>query len=245
MNRRFLVAVLLLSGLPLLWSEDALWIIREMERRSDNGPTRMIMTMDVYDDASRPDDVRSFRILNLSRDDDTSYMEFVEPRTVNGLRVLSLGRDNWVFFPSTGRVRKIAGSSRRGSVQGIGGDFSYEDLSIGDWEEKYEFTILEAGASRWLLEGRARLPEETYSRVVIAVRRDIVLPESIDFHTREDGHLKTLELSEYRSVSGKLEAGKLVMRNLKKNSKTEVFLAELSFDVAPDARYFEPNRFYR
>jgi hypothetical protein len=69
-------------------------------------------------------------------------MEFVEPRSIKGLKILSIGDDTWLFFPSTGRVQKIAGTSKEDSVQGVGGDFSYEDMGGGTFDENYNFTLV-------------------------------------------------------------------------------------------------------
>jgi hypothetical protein len=245
MRNMFFIFVLALTSPCLLHAEQAVEIIREMDRQSDNGPARMVMDMDVYDDATSTTGVRSFSLVTINKDEHTSYMEFSEPRSVKGLKILSSGGDNWVYFPSTGRVRKISGSSRRGSVQGIGGDFSYEDLSYGDWEKRYAFTIVKTTEQEWVLEGRAVKPEETYEKVVISVHRDIVRPRRIEFYTRADGLLKILEFSGYAYFSGKLEAKAMVMRNVKKNSKTEIRVISVSYGISPDARYFEPNRFYK
>ena len=58
-----------------------------------------------------------------------------------------------VYFPSTGRVRKIASKSKDQSIQGVGGDFSYEDLSAGKWEKKYDFRIASTTDKQWVLAG--------------------------------------------------------------------------------------------
>ena len=157
---------------PLAAQEDALSVIREVDRRQrvDTSLTRTVMR--VYPDGSNEAEYREFTIEGYERGDSKSYREVLEPRSVKGLRILSIGDDAWLYFPSTGRVRKIAGTSRGESVQGIGGDFSYEDLGGGKFEEKYEFRILASDARSWILEGIPRKPGSVYSRLVVTVRRE-------------------------------------------------------------------------
>ena len=201
--------------------------------------------MRVYPDGSNEAEYREFTIEGYERGDSKSYREVLEPRSVKGLRILSIGDDAWLYFPSTGRVRKIAGTSRGESVQGIGGDFSYEDLGGGKFEEKYEFRILASDARSWILEGIPRKPGSVYSRLVVTVRREEYRTESIDFHTEKDGLLKTLSFQEYRNLGGRDTAARLVMTNRRKGSRTVVTILSAAYGVPVPEKYLNPVQFYK
>ena len=161
---------LFLTAAPSIYAADeALDIIRKMEEKNASDSSRMKMSMIVYPDAQDAKNHRDVKILAYGQGDDNSYMVFLAPKTIKGLKLLSKGGDQWIYFASTGRRRKIASSSasKKKSVKGVGGDFSYEDMSGSEWEEKYDFRILETRKDGWLLEGTAKESDSVYSRIVV------------------------------------------------------------------------------
>ncbi len=240
-----LIALGILCGPRLSAQEDALSIVREVDRRQHVDTSRTRTRMRTYPDAANEKDYREFLITGYERGDDESYMEVLEPKAVKGLRILSIGDDNWLFFPSTGRVRKIAGSAKGESVQGVGGDFSYEDLSAGKFEEKYSFKLVKNGAESWTLEGTARKEGSVYSKVVIEVEKSNYQPVRIEFHTSKDGHLKTLILSEFKILGGRRTATRMVMTNHKKGSGTVVTTESATYGEPVPDKLLNPAQFHK
>ena len=224
--------------------QKALDIIRSIDESDRSGTSRIILSMSIF--PSDGSQARSFSLISMENESGDSLIEFTEPRTVSGLRVLSKGNSSWVFFPSTGRIRKIGGDSRGGSVQGVGGDFSYSDLGSGSWEEDYQWKLLEETADRWELEGKRKSPDSAYDLVILSIDRKLVRPVRGVFHlASEGGAYKQLDLSGFRDYSGRTRPSKMVMRNLKKGSSTEVLLLEGAFDIPLADSYFDPARFNR
>ena len=151
----------------------------------------------------------------------------------------------WVYFSSTGRVRKIAGKSKKQSVRGVGGDFSYEDLSAGDWEQKYDFRISSSDSRQWVLEGLPKEKDSVYSRILITVDRQRYTSSKIEYYTEEEGHYKDLEMSEFKLMGGREVPTRMVMTNHDKNSKTVIITHAMQHDVPIDDKYFNPTRFYK
>lgn len=219
-------------------------IVRRIDELERSATSRSVMEMTVRPaDGSNP---RTFSVLANEKDgpDELSLMEFVEPRSVRGLRILSKGSDSWVFFPSTGRVRKIAGSSRSGSVQGVGGDFSYDDLGGGAWADDYDFVILSEDASSWELEGKRKTADAAYDSVKLTVDKKLELPLVASFaKEKEGGYYKELSFSGHRDFNGRTKAAEMLMKNLKKGSSTLVILKEATFDIPLEDKLFDPSRF--
>jgi hypothetical protein len=224
-------------------SGDALAIIRAVDAKQHSDTARQEMTMTTYPDARDDQNKREFTIKGYSKGDNDSYMEFLEPRSIRGLRILSRGDDNWVFFPSTGRTRKIAGKSKKESVQGVGGDFSYEDIGGGTYESKYDFKLIKSDASSWTLEGRAKEADSVYSKVLLVADKATSLPLRMEFSSEGDGHYKDLAFSEVKVMGGRDTASRMTMLNLKKGSKTVVVIKAVEYDIAVDEKYFNPSRF--
>jgi hypothetical protein len=244
--KRFLIvsAILAVSAMTTFADETALDIIRNADRaqRVDSGITET--TMRTYPSERDERDFREFRMTTYSRGSD-SYMEFMEPRSIKGLKILSIGDDTWLFFPSTGRVRKIAGTSKGDSVQGVGGDFSYEDMGGGNLEEKYDFTLVSDDARSWTLEGISKREDSVYNRIIIQIAKSNNLPSRIEYYTRTDGHLKTLVMSEIRNMGGREMPTVITMTNHKKGSKTVIRTLRADYSSAIPDKFFNPTQFYR
>ena len=236
------ILVAVLTAHSAAADEKARQIIAKVDAAEKSSSSKLSFAMSI-----RPADgsaARNFSVLSFENADGDSLVEFTEPRTVRGMRILSKGKNSWVFFPSTGRTRKIGSSSRSGSVQGVGGDFSYDDLGGGSWEDEYEFTVISEGEKEWLLEGKRKSAAAAYDAVKLAVAKDSFMALRSEFSLdTEGGYYKVLEFSDFREWDGKLRAGRMVMKNLKKGSSTEILLKDARFGLALDGGLFDSIRF--
>lgn len=205
---------------------------------------RMVMTMAIRQtDSAEP---RIFSVLSYENAAGDTLVEFLEPRTVRGMRILSRGGGSWVFFPSTGRVRKIGGSSRSGSVSGVGGDFSYNDLGGGAWADDYNFSLVREEPGTWLLEGVRRSSDAAYDAVQMVVDKSMNKFTLCSFSlSSEGGWFKELRCSDFKAFDGRLVASRMIMRNTRTGSSTEVIISEARFGQTLDDRLFDPGRFHQ
>ena len=231
----------------LIGSEPAAMdVMKRVEQNRESETARSRMTMSVYPDARNEQDVRHFAIISYRRGMDDTYMEFVAPRSINGLKVLDAGGATRVFFPSTGRVRNITGRSRSGSVGGVGGDFSYEDMGGGSLLETYkDFKITRTTSSAFIISAVPSDSSSSYSRAVFTVSKDSHIPLEVEYFGRDGELEKRLVAGNVQKTGGRYVALELTMHNIKNSSKTVIRIAEMEFDTAIDDRYFHPNRFYR
>ncbi|MBN2443925.1 MAG: outer membrane lipoprotein-sorting protein [Spirochaetales bacterium] len=241
------VALLVIFTMPLLFSEeeDALSIIRKMEEMNQTKSSKTEISMLIYPDVYNKDDYRQLKVLSYSKGDEDSCMVFLSPKTIKGLSILSKGGEQWVFFPSTGRVRKIAGQSKNKSVQGVGGDFTYEDLGGGNLHEKYTFTITESTKDNWVIQGNPKDKDSSYTKIIVIVNKENYLMEKVEYYTEEDGHSKDLIMKEYKMIGGRLMPSKMIMANLSKESMTVIITHAAEYDIEIDEKYFNPTRFYK
>lgn len=227
-----------------LAAQDATEIMRAVEEEQDAETSAMRISMHVYDRVDSTES-RDMYIESYGRGDEESYMEFISPRSIKGLRVQDLDGEVRVFFPSTGRVRRIASGQKGGSVGGVGGDFSYEDMGGGSLLEDYRFTLLRDERDQYVIRAVPTDPESSYEYLVYFVEKDRNIVTRIEYYTREDGHEKTLTAEAFRTIEGRLVATELTMENHAKHRKTVIRIHDARFDLALDDRYFNPNRFYR
>ena len=220
-------------------------IMQKVDEQRSPSTSRSRMSMRIFRtiDATEPD--REIRMLSYARGIKDSHLEFVSPRNIRGLRVLDLDGAIRVFFPSTGRVRNIGSSDRGGSVGGVGGDFSYEDMGGSGFLADYRnFKITDETAEVWKISAVPVDENSRYSRLVFHVEKERHIPVRIDYY--ENGEkAKELEASRIREIGGRNVATHLIMRNIKNNSRTEILMDEVEWDVALDDDLFHPNRFFR
>lgn len=242
MKRITVIALSLACASAGLLAEDAASIVSKVDEKNKGMASRMTMTMSVRPaDGSAP---REFALETRENDDGDSYVEFTAPKTVKGMRILSRDESSWVFFPSTGRVRKIGSSSRGGSVQGVGGDFSYDDLGGGNWGDDYSFALLGETDASWTLEGTRKTEDAAYDSVRMTVEKKTYRALVCEFALqKEGGYFKRLELSGYALFGAAERATKMVMTNAKKGTSTVVTMPSAEFGVATDERLFDPARF--
>ena len=244
--RFIFLAVFVLVLVSLAHSEeDALSIIERVEEKQAAETSKVELSMLIYPDADDERNVRKFRVRSYSKGDEDTYMVFLAPRTIKGLSILSKGGDQWVYFPSTGRVRKIAGKKKKESVRGVGGDFSYEDLGGGRLQEKYTFKILKTEPDRWIIGGESKKSDSTYTRIVITIDKANYLVMKVQYYTKEEGHYKDLDMSSVKMMGGREIPTRMVMINHHKNSKTVVITHAAQYDITINDKYFNPTRFYK
>jgi len=243
-GRAILCCGLFLFAVVFGYAENAVSIMGSIDKKQSAETSQTRITMKIYPNGDESE-VREYWIESFGRGEDSSYMVFVEPRSIRGLRVLELEDDIRVYFPSTGRLRRITGNQKGGSVGGIGGDFSYEDIGSGSYCADYKLSIERENDSLWIIRGIPVDPETSYSHVLFFVNKRQVRVEKVEYYTPEDGHTKTLTNMGFREDQGLEMPTSMVMVNHKKTQKTEVVIDAARYNISIDEKYFHPNRFYR
>ncbi|TVR62308.1 MAG: outer membrane lipoprotein-sorting protein [Spirochaetaceae bacterium] len=244
------VPAVFVLGLITLWGAfgQAPTATEVMERvDSQRGPetARSRMAMRIFPNLDAQVHEREIRLISYARGLDDSLIEFVAPRSIAGLKVLDAGGAIRVFFPSTGRVRNIGGSGRGGSVGGVGGDFSYEDMGGAGFLEDYrDFRMVRETPDHYVISGVPTAADSRYSRLVFHVDRKLYVPVVIEYYEGEN-KVKRLDASRIVETGGRNVATHLTMNNFADNSRTEIRLQDVEWDVPLHPDLFHPNRFYR
>ncbi len=241
-----IVMIIMTSVLPVEMRAKSPKEIMEMvdEQRSPDS-ARSRMTMRIYRTLNAKEHDREIRIVSYARGTTDSHMEFVTPRSIRGLRVLDLDGTIRVFFPSTGRVRNIGSGDRGGSVGGVGGDFTYEDMGGSGFMSDYRnFEVIEENTQLWKISGIPLDEDSQYSKLTFHIDKELYIPVQIDYYDNKTKS-KQLMASDIQVIDNRNVATHLIMKNIKNNSRTEIRLADLEWDVSLPDELFHPNRFYR
>lgn len=177
-----------------------------------------------------------------------TLMKYKEPARVRGQATLMLNNANdiWVYFPRTGRVRKLATHARRQKVQGS--DFSYEDMGASDaFIDDYTSVRLEDENKDerpcYKLELTRKPDSEAgYSRIILWVDKEYLVPQEVHYYHDEDPNLwqKQLVCEEIKKVDGIYTPMKMIMYSKLDNTRTVMEFVDINYDVnLPDNLFTE------
>ena len=120
-------------------------IARSVQDRDTGRDSRADLRMKLFDRRGRARD-RALTLLTLRRaEGDRSLIRFTYPNDIRGTGFLvwehPAGDDErFLYLPSLGRVRRIAGSEAQESF--VGSDFSYEDIGGREFDD-YTYALLD------------------------------------------------------------------------------------------------------
>ena len=242
----FAVLVLLPLG---IFGESAEDIIAQVDRRQTSDSEISELSMTVIDDISDMNNRKVFRLESFSRkgeeDGELSVFFFREPRRLAGMAILSRDDGQWVYFPSTGRVRLLSGAAKGGSINGVGGDFSYEDLGTGNWGEDYNFSLISSDETLWKLEGIPSSDDVNYLRIIMEIHKNDYIPRRIEFYKGKSNPEKIMTIREVSAFNGRMNPAVIEMDNPSKNSRTLIEIHKMEFDRPLNDNLFHPRQFYR
>ena len=178
-----------------------------------------------------------------ARGNNRSLIVFQEPASVRGTRFLTIenpGKDNdqWIYLPSLGKVRRIAGAEGSGSF--MGSDFSYDDISSADrktdldshkilHEESFKEGTFQ-GKNCYVIESSPKDTNYQYSRMVQWIDKDNFVTYKIELYDKRGTHVKTLEILELRDVQGRLAPMVTKMTTHAAGTSTSLNVGALKYD---------------
>lgn len=187
-------------------------------------------------------DSREFEVAGYAADSMKKQLQvYQKPARVRGEKILMLddGDEIWAYSPRTTRVRHIATHMKKAKV--MGSDFSYEDMAAGDYLKKFTITLkgdekaLGEDCYKLLLKPTPKGPG--YARMDAWVAKSDFIVRKIDYYDK-DGLLKTLTVSDVRTVDGRAAPWKMVMKNVRDGGETRMEVLEMDYKTVPDPALF-------
>lgn len=177
-----------------------------------------------------------------AEDGDKLLIRFLAPAEIKGVSALTFENpgssdDNWLYLPSTKRVRRISGANNTASFQGT--EFTYEDLSNLDpreyeWRLLGEEEIVRDGESTpvYRLEAKPTYDDTGYSRLIVHFHRERWTQERIEYFDKSGTLLKTRDGRDWREQHGRFwRAGEIEMVNHQTKKRTKLELELILVDV--------------
>jgi hypothetical protein len=218
-------------------------IARNVEDRDSGRDSRAELRMKLFDRRGRVRD-RALTLLTLRRaEGDRSLIRFTYPNDIRGTGFLvwehPQGDDErFLYLPSLGRVRRIAGSEAQESF--VGSDFSYEDIGGREFDD-YTYALLDENASwtgsdgrprpAYRLESRRKDASVEFPRVVSLVLKDSFVVVQADVYNRRNEKQKVYTVGRLDQLQGIWTVLASVMTNDLDRTRTELAVDRIAYNT--------------
>jgi hypothetical protein len=228
--------------------ERGAWVARQTQDRETGKDARMTVRMRLFDRQQR-ERQRSLTLLSMRGGagrpvpGDRTLVRFTYPNDIKGTSFLvwehpAAADERFLYLPSLGRVRRIAGSEAQESF--VGSDFTYEDIGGREFDD-YTYRLLDSAAA-WTapgggrhavftLESRSREADARFPRVISLVRQDNFVVVRATIHNRRDEPQRTFDAMKLERVSGYWTTLEMVMRDAQQNTRTELIVDKAEYDI--------------
>jgi hypothetical protein len=227
------------------------WVARQVQDRDTGRDSRAAVQLTLYDRHGRARE-RGLTLLSkrgVGDAGDRVLTRFTDPEDIRGTGFLVWEHPNaederFLYLPSLGRVRRIAGAESQESF--VGTDFTYEDIGGREFDD-YTYTLLDENATWKEPDGRthpAYILESTrtdrgakYSRVVSTVTKDFVVVGAEIFNRRNERE-KIYAARRLARVEGIWTVTEAEMSNLLDRTKTTLRMDRIDYNVGlTDAQF--------
>jgi hypothetical protein len=232
-------------------------VARRVQDRDTGRDSRLTLRMRLFDRHNRARE----RVLTLdglrgrsapgaspsAPEGDRLLIRFTYPNDIRGTAFLvwehpDADDERFLFLPSLGRVRRIAGTEAQESF--AGSDFTYEEIGGREFDEyTYSFagpdgeralwTPPAGGPAReaWRLESRRKDASAPFPRVVSVVLKDSFMVVQADIYNRRNERQKVYSVSELKQIDKIWTAMRSEMTNALEKSRTELAVESADYNV--------------
>ena len=232
-------------------------VARRVQDRDTGRDSRMTFRMRLFDRHNR---VRE-RVMNLSGlrgrgapgaspsapEGDRLLIRFTYPNDIRGTGFLVWEHPNadderFLFLPSLGRVRRIAGTEAQESF--AGSDFSYEEIGGREFDdytyafagadgERASWTPPAGGAPQaaWRLESRRTDPSAPFPRVVSLILKDSFVVVYAEIYNRRNERQKVYTVGRLERIENIWTVMSSEMTNALEKSRTDLTVEAADYNV--------------
>lgn len=180
-------------------------------------------------------------------DGDRLLIRFTFPNDIRGTGFLvwehpDADDERFLYLPSLGRVRRIAGAETQESF--VGSDFTYEDIGGREFDEyAYAFAGADGTTASWTppaggppqpawrLESRRKDRNAEFPRVVSLVLKDSLVVVHADIFNRRDEKQKVYTVKRLDRIEGIWTVMESEMTNALEKTRTELIVETTDYNV--------------
>jgi hypothetical protein len=171
-------------------------------------------------------------------DGDRLLIRFSYPNDIRGTSFLVWEHPNaederFLYLPSLGRVRRIAGEETQESF--VGSDLTYEEIGGREFDD-YTYAVVDEnavwnGRPAWRLESRRKDASVRFPRIVSLILKDAFVVVQADIYNRRSEKQKVYTVRRLEQVKGIWTAMDAVMTNDLEKTRTELVIERVDYNV--------------
>lgn len=188
---------------------------------------------------------RMIKVYGENGKDKRAVSRFEEPADVRGTTYLTWSYDDasreddmWVYLPAESLVRRISGGGKKGAF--MRSDLANEDIEDRAVDDDVH-TLLRSeelnGADCWVVESvpRPELHKDTnYSKRIIFVRKDILLPQRVEYYDKRGSLLKTATHGGFKEIQGIWTVTKSLYETPRRKTRTFFEQKDIRYNTGLD-----------
>jgi len=232
-------------------------VARQVQDRNTGRDSRASMRMKLFDRHGRVRE-RALVIFSLrgraspgaspsAPDGDRLLIHFIYPNDIRGTSFLvwehaKADDERFLYLPSLGRVRRIAGAETQESF--VGSDFTYEDIGGREFDDySYQFDGPDNGnaswspapggpsKAAWRLESRRKDASAEFPRVISLVLKDSFVVVGADVYNRRNEKQKVYGVRRLEQREGIWTVMESEMTNALERTRTDLVVESIDYNV--------------
>jgi hypothetical protein len=236
------------------------WVARQAQDRNMGRDSRLAIRMKLFDRHGRVREramtmvtLRGRGVAGVPRtapDGDRLLIRFTYPNDIRGTSFLVWEHpdsedERFLYLPSLGRVRRIAGTEAQESF--VGSDFTYEDIGGREFDD-YTYALVDEnvvwkdadGAQRpaYRLESRRKTPGAEFPRVVSLVLKDSFAVVEAEIYNRRNEKQKLYTVRRLQQVQQIWTVTASSIANDVEKTRTELIAEKVEYNVGLTERAF-------
>lgn len=178
---------------------------------------------------------RSITSKSYSIGDNKAFIEYLSPPREQGVKMLKLENQLWIYSPSTDRTIQISGHMLRQSI--MGSDLSYEDMMESNkltdfYDAQVEGEEEIEGRKAYIIKLTAKKAELAYQKQKMWVDTERFVPLKQEMYAKSGQLIKKLEMKDVVQVKGRWFPMTMVYKDMLLEGKgTEFKITKIEFDV--------------
>lgn len=159
---------------------------------------------------------------------DMRLYRYTQPESQAGIATLSLpGGEMWMYMPALGKPKKISLMAKTGAFNNT--DFSWEDMAMSPYSERYDPEFLDSTPDAWMLELVPKDDNSEYSKIVVTQHKQHYYPMKMEYYDKRGEKIKEA-VYQYEKVGKYWNASEVVMTDLRKDHSTRILVNNVKFD---------------
>lgn len=242
MMRRWLCVLMLLVGTHLIAAEP-LTGLQIVEKAKQNGKgfkdlTHTVKMILVGEGGDKTEREMLMKAMTEKNGDSYSMSIFTAPQREKGISLLTVSEKSasdkqYLYLPSSRRVKRIASSNKGSSFRGS--EFTFEDLSDQNTTD-YRFELVReepcAQQTCYVVDRFPKSDESSYSKTQLWIDSEYFRPIKADFYDRDNKLLKTMETKDYKLFEGQYwNPQQVTMTNHQTGKSTQMISVELKMNT--------------